>query len=200
MKNELMEVFVNYNNGFKELLKPANEKLKNYLKEQKIELPENYSTEINLEVIDWIKDVASKLDSGFVLTIDYGFPSEEFYNPKRNSGTLICYKDHQINDSLYSNIGKQDITAHVNFSALSCWGRKYDLQCSGYTTQADFLRSLGLMNYLRKLELENQKKNRDFILQIQKLQMDMGNKFKVLIQQKRVKTKILTGTQFAIPI
>ena len=200
MKDELMEVFVNYENGFKEILEPANEKLKNYFKEQQIELPENYTTEINLQAIDWIKDIASNLHSGFAITIDYGYPAEEFYSPKRNSGTLICYKDHQINNAIYSNVGKQDITAHVNFSALSSWGKKYGLQCLGFTTQAHFLRSLGLMNYLRKLELENPKKNRDFILQIQKLLMDMGTKFKVLVQQKSVKSKMVTGVQFATPL
>jgi SAM-dependent MidA family methyltransferase len=200
MQKELMEVFVNYNNGFEELLKPANEKLKNYLQEQDIVLPENYCTEINLQAIDWIKDIASNLAAGFVLTIDYGFSSDVLYSSERNSGTLICYKGHQVNSSPYSDIGKQDITAHVNFSALSCWGKKYDLQCSGFTTQAHFLRSLGLMNCLRKLELENPKNNRDFIFQVNQLLMDMGNKFKVLIQQKKVKSKMLTGVQFAMPL
>ncbi len=200
VQNELMEVFVNYNKGFEELLRPANEKLKNYFKEQQIFLPENYCTEVNLRAIEWIRDVAANLEAGFVLTIDYGFPSDDLYSSKRNSGTLICYKGHQVNFSPYSDIGKQDITAHVNFSALSCWGKKYDLQCSGFTTQAHFLRSLGLMNYLRKLELENPKSNRAFILRIRKLLIDMGNKFKVLIQQKRVKSKMLTGMQFGVPL
>lgn len=200
MQKELMEVFVNYNDGFEELLKPADGKLKNYLQEQDIALPENYCTEINLQAVEWIKDVASNLSAGFVLTIDYGFSSEELYSAKRNSGTLICYKGHKVNSFPYLNIGKQDITAHVNFSALSCWGKKYDLECAGYTTQAHFLRSLGLMNYLRKLELENPKKNRDFIFQAHQLLMDMGNKFKVLIQQKKVKSKMLTGVQFAMPL
>ncbi len=200
MKNELMEVFVNYREGFREMLKPASEKLKNYLQEQDIALPENYCTEINLEAIEWIRDVAAHLAKGFVLTIDYGFSSGELYNEKRNSGTLICYKGHKVNSSLYSDIGKQDITAHVNFSALSCWGKKYHLQCSGFTTQAYFLRSLGLMNYLRKLELESPKNTRDFIFQVQQLLMDMGNKFKVLIQQKRVKSNMLTGVQFTMPL
>lgn len=196
MKNELMEVFVDYKDGFEEMLRPADEKLNHYLREQNIELPEGYCTEINLDAIDWIRDIASNLAAGFVMTIDYGFPCNELYNAKRNSGTLICYKGHCVNDSLYSDIGEQDITAHVNFSALHRWGKKYNLECTGFTTQANFLRSLGLMNYLRKIELE--KGNMDFIIQIQKLLMDMGNKFKVLIQQKRVKSRMLTGVQFAM--
>ena len=200
MKDELMEVFVDYKNEFIEILKPASEKLKSYLLEQKIFLPANYSTEINLQAIDWIREVATNLKKGFVLTIDYGFSNLDLYNSERNSGTLICYKNHEINYSPYCNIGRQDITAHVNFSALSYWGKKYGLECCGFTTQDHFLRSLGLVNYLRKLEQKNNNKNNsELIFQINKLLMDMGNKFKILIQQKGVEAKTLTGMQFSKP-
>lgn len=198
MKDELMEVFVDYKNEFVEVLKPANEDLKNYLLAQNVVLPKDYATEINLQAIDWIKEIALNLKLGFVLTIDYGFPASEFYSSKRNSGTLICYKGHEVNNSFYSDIGSQDITAHVNFSAINDFGKKYGLECTGFTTQALFLRSWGLGNYLRKLEMENKEDDKkDFIFQINKLLMDMGNKFKVLIQQKGVKSKMLTGMQFA---
>ncbi len=200
MKNELMEVYVDYEDDFKEVLQPANTQLKNYLKEQAIILPENYTTEINLTATNWIKEIALNMERGFVLTIDYGYSSEEYYSPQRNSGTLTCYKGHQVNFSPYSDIGGQDITAHVNFSALSLWGKKYGLECAGFTTQSNFLRSLGLMNYLRNLELQDLQNNRGLILQIQKLLMDMGTKFKVLIQQKNVKSTMLSGVQFAMPL
>lgn len=197
MKDELMEVFIDYQNDFVEVLRPADENLKNYLLEQHIVLPKDYSTEINLQAIDWIKEIAANLKTGFVLTIDYGFPADELYNSKRGSGTLACFKNHEINYSPYSSIGCQDITAHVNFTALNHWGKKYGLSCTGFTTQANFLRSLGLINFLRTLELENADDNGQLIFQIRKLLMDMGNKFKVLIQQKGVETKTLTGAQFS---
>ena len=201
MKEELMEVFVDYENDFKEILRPANEELKNYFSEQNIILSKDYCTEINLQAIDWIKEISENLNSGFVLTIDYGFSANDLYSDKRNSGTLLCYKDHEINNSPYCNIGQQDITAHVNFSALTHWGEKFGLDCCGFTSQSNFLRSLGLMNYLRKLEMENvDENNKDFIFQINKLLVDMGNKFKVLIQKKGVKSKMLTGMQFANPL
>jgi SAM-dependent MidA family methyltransferase len=200
MQDDLMEVFVDYQNDFIEILRPANEKLKNYLEEQNIVLPNNYLTEINLQAINWIKEIAENLDRGFVLTIDYGYSANDLYSEKRNSGTLVCYKGHEINDSFYQNIGRQDITAHVNFSALAHWGEKYGLHCSGFTNQANFLRSFGLVNLLRKLESEsNAGYNKDLILQVNKLLTDMGNKFKMLIQQKGVKSKMLTGLQFANP-
>ena len=72
-------------------MKPAAESLKNYLHEQNIVLPIDYQTEINLDAIDWIKDIAANLKTGFVLTIDYGFPANELYNSTRNSGTMVCY-------------------------------------------------------------------------------------------------------------
>jgi SAM-dependent MidA family methyltransferase len=136
-----------------------------------------------------------------VLTIDYGFPAEELYNTNRNTGTLVCFKDHQVNYDPYSNIGLQDITVHINFSALNHWGRKEGLELNGFTTQNHFLRSLGLMNYLRQMEISATDENsRASIFQIQKLLLDMGNKFKVLIQQKGVEKKRLSGMQFSIPL
>jgi len=200
MEKELMEIYVDYDNDFLEILRPASPLLKNYLNEQNIELPSGYVTEISLEAIEWIKEISENLEKGFVLTIDYGYAAEEFYSPKRNSGTIVCYKNHQVNTSFYTDIGSQDITAHVNFSALSHWGKKAGLERSGFTTQANFLRSLGLMNYLRNFELRDPENNRAAIWQIQKLLMDMGTKFKVLIQQRNVKNLMLTGIQFGMPL
>ena len=201
MKEELMEVFVDYQNGFVERLRPASKQLSDYFLQQNIVLPEGYSTEVNLAAINWITEIADNLKNGFVLTIDYGFSAGELYNATRNAGTMVCFKDHKVNYLPYSNIGEQDITVHVNFSALDHWGKKKGLELTGFTTQNHFLRSLGLMNYLRNLELSaTDEKSRDSIFQINKLLLDMGNKFKVLIQQKGVKSKFLSGTQFSIPI
>jgi len=200
MKDDLMEFFVDFKNDFEEILKPANEDLKNYFSELDVLLPKGYITEINLDAIKWIKDISENLKSGFVLTIDYGFSSADLYSDKRNAGTLLSYNRHEINDSPYLNIGAQDITAHVNFSALAHWGGKYGLKCCGFTSQSNFLRSLGLMNYLRKLEMENKDPdNKDHIFQINKLLVDMGSKFKVLLQQKGGECTMLTGMQFANP-
>lgn len=200
MKEKLMEIFVDYDNGFKEILRPASDELQNYFYEQNIVLPKDYCTEVNLQAIQWLKEIASALNAGFVLTIDYGFAAGNLYSSKRSEGTLVCYSNHGVNNLPYDHIGGQDITAHVNFSALNIWGEKSGLKCTGFTTQDHFLRSLGLVNYLRKLEMENKdEKNKELIFQINKLLMDMGNKFKILIQHKGIKTKVLTGMQFADP-
>jgi SAM-dependent MidA family methyltransferase len=197
MKYELMEVFVDYKNEFIEVLRPAPEGLKNYLAEQNISLPGGYRTELNIEALEWIKGIATNLKRGYVITIDYGFPCKELYGEKRNLGTLACYYQHCITDLPYCNIGLQDITAHVNFSALNFWGKKYGLECTGFCNQNYFLRSLGLANYLREKEMKSSHNNKEFFFQVNKLLMEMGNKFKVLIQQKGIKSKALKGMQFS---
>jgi SAM-dependent MidA family methyltransferase len=152
MEDDLMEVFVGYENGFFEILQPATEPLKDYLKQLQIHLPKGFRTEINLEAIAWITAIAQSLKKGFVITIDYGYPSTELYCNYRCKGTLMCYRGHRVNDDPYQHIGEQDITSHVNFSALHHWGLKNGLESCGFTEQGYFLRSLGLMEYLRTLE------------------------------------------------
>ncbi len=195
MKEELMEIFVDYEDGFKEILRPASEELKNYLSFQNITLPADYRTEINLQAINWIKDIAENMKKGFVVTVDYGYPAPEYYAEKRSLGTLACYYKHTVTENYYENIGKQDITAHVNFTALVIFGKKSGLEFSGFCNQNYFLRSLGLTNHLRTLEMNAESK--ESFLEVNKLIMDMGNKFKVLIQHKNLEVKYLTGMQFS---
>jgi SAM-dependent MidA family methyltransferase len=199
MKDELMEVYVDFNNDFFEVLKPASGEVKNYLQELKICLNQNFRTEINLQAIDWIKEIGEALKKGFVLTIDYGFPSKELYSGNRSNGTVLCYYRHTINDCPYRNIGDQDITAHVNFSALYHWGLKNKLEYAGFTNQSYFLLTLGLTDHIRTMEqtakddslTTNQK-----ALLINTLLMDMGTMLKVLIQHKNLPKPILTGLRF----
>lgn len=201
-QNELKEVFVDHDNGFSEVLKPASNQLKEYFAELNVDLPEDFYAEINLQALDWIKKISVSLTKGFVITIDYGFPSSELYQPYRNLGTIVCYYKHAVNDQPYTNIGEQDITAHVNFSALDLWGSKYGLANCGFTTQSQFLSGLGLTEYLRKLEIR-EKNNFDFrkkLLLLHTLFISMGRKFKVLIQQKGLQRPRLSGLQFCQPL
>lgn len=198
MKEELMEVFVDNKNGFQEILQPANEELKNYLAVQNISLTDGYRTEINLEAKKWIHDISKNLSKGYVLTIDYGYTAREYYSPDRKAGTLACFYQHTVSGDLYKNIGQQDITAHVNFTALTIWGKKYGLDFTGYCNQNYFLRSLGLGGFLRDLEMNTPIEDRNSLFQLNQLLMDMGHKFKVLIQQKGIDKKPLTGMQFSM--
>ncbi len=200
MEDELKEVYVGYQNGFIEMLKPASKKLKDYFQRQQINLPKGFCTEINLEAIEWIKSISASLKKGYVITIDYGYPASELYQPCRNKGTLTCYNKHTVNNDFYNHIGEQDITAHVNFSAINRWGIKNGLQCCGFTNQSNFLRALGFINALRKVE-EKIKNNpvqyKRTMSLIQTLLLDMGKKFKILIQQKGLRQHYLAGLKFA---
>ena len=199
MQNELMEIYVDDNNGFVEVMQPAGKALQEYIKELNIVLPKGFRSEINLEATKWISDIATCLHSGYLLTIDYGYLSDELYCDRRSQGTLVCYNKHSVNDCPYTAIGRQDITSHVNFSALDHWGMKGGLQSCGFTNQANFLLGLGLNEYLTKAIDEdarflNYKKN---ALLKYMLLVDMGNKYKVLIQQKGCSQHTLSGLKLA---
>ncbi len=195
MENELMEVFVDYREGFAEILKPASHELKNYLEELQVVLPHGYRTEINLDAVKWIEEIGSSLKKGFVITIDYGYPSSELYQEYRSSGTLMCYYKHTANDSPYQHIGEQDITSHVNFSALEHFGQKNGLELCGFTDMAHFLLGLGIEEYLKNLQ-ETDRGYHKKMLQVKTLLMEMGGTFKVLIQNKGAGCKELSGVKF----
>jgi len=200
MQDELMEVFVDYKNDFVEVLRPASKMLADYLAELKVVLPKGFRTEINLEATHWIKEIACCLKSGYVITIDYGYPSSELYRPYRREGTLLCYHKHQVNDHPYHAIGEQDITSHVNFTALNHWGQKNGLDFCGLTDQAHFLLALGFAKSLEKKEEhvhDIYAYYKERIFQINNLLMKMGSKLKVLIQGKDIPPHSLLGLQFS---
>jgi len=196
MTDELMEIFVDYHDGFTEILQPADESLRNYFAELNIALPDGFRTEVNLQAIDWIQEAATALQRGYIMTIDYGYQSAELYKTCRSQGTLVCYHKHTVSDAIYANLGQQDITAHVNFSALTHWGARYGLTDCGFTDQCHFLLSLGFKKYLNEAIAHEQ----DMIRAVRKAAMlshtlliDMGSKFKVLIQEKGGCSRALSG-------
>jgi SAM-dependent MidA family methyltransferase len=117
--------------------------------------PEGYRTEVNLAALDWIKIIANKLKQGFLLTIDYGYSADRYYVPARHQGTLKCYYRHRHHDNPYVNVGQQDITAHVNFTALERQGELSELQTVELTKQGLFLMALGLGDRISALSAGN---------------------------------------------
>lgn len=113
--------------------------------------PEGYTTEVNLAAKPWITSIARILDCGYVLTIDYGYDTDRYYVPYRQDGTLNCYSQHQHHPDPYQNLGRQDITAHVDFGAIERWGEALGLVTLGRTPQAIFLMALGLGDRLSGL-------------------------------------------------
>jgi SAM-dependent MidA family methyltransferase len=106
--------------------------------------PDGYRSEVNLAALDWLKAIANRLRQGFLLTIDYGYRADRYYQPARHQGTLQCYYRHRHHDNPYLYVGQQDITAHVNFTALERQGELCGLRKVGFTEQGLFLMALGL--------------------------------------------------------
>lgn len=107
-------------------------------------LADGRTAEINLRAPAWMAEQIALLDRGYALTIDYGDIAPELYGPRRANGTLACYYRHTRNAEPFERVGRQDITAHVNFTALGRAVRAAGGQVAGYTTQGFFLASLGL--------------------------------------------------------
>jgi len=189
------ELSVDYREGrFVDCLKPlSTAALERYLQRLNATWPEGYRTEVNLQAMDWIEQVARRMDRGFVLTIDYGHTAQDLYGPDRKYGTFLCYFQQQTSDDPFIRIGEQDMTAHVNFSSLASVGETQGLHMTGFTNQMSFLMGLGVEEMIAELEPESA----EFFAAIHLLKPDgMGSTYKVLIQHKGISCSELDGLKF----
>ncbi|HLZ25564.1 MAG TPA: SAM-dependent methyltransferase [Ktedonobacterales bacterium] len=113
--------------------------------------PDGWRAEISLDAILWMREVAALLRRGFALTIDYGDTARRLYTPDRYRGTLAVYSRHQMGGDPLVHPGSQDLTAHVNFTALIEAGRAARLRLAGLTTQGELLRRLGIIDEMEAL-------------------------------------------------
>lgn len=133
---------------------PSTPELATYLDDYHVPwrgFPDGWRAEVCLEARDWMRRVAAGIHRGFVLTIDYGDTARRLYTRDRRRGTLAVYSQHQFGERPLAQPGTQDLTAHVNFSALIQTGRENGLRLAGLTTQAAFLTSLGLRERMAAL-------------------------------------------------
>ena len=164
-----------------------------------ITLAEGQTAEINLGLDRWSRDVAAALDRGFVLTIDYGRTAQDLYDPlQRLRGTLVTYHQHVQTDSPLTRIGRQDITAQVDFTAAARAGEGAGLDTLGLVAQRDFLSNLNLDHFQRHLRDYNLsprqvQSNRAGILDLVR-PGGLGD-FKVLAQGKNVGRPALWGLE-----
>lgn len=149
-------------------------------------LPPNYSSEINLELKPWLAGLYDCLEKGIVLLIDYGFGASEYYHPTRNMGTLMCHYQHRSHDDVFQYVGLQDITSHVDFSAVGTFGAELGFELLGYTTQAAFLIDNQLLQFAEEYIKEEKMNPLKISQQIQTLIQphEMGELFKVMIFSK----------------
>ena len=142
-----------------------------------------YRSEINLQAEAWVCDLATWLTKGAALLIDYGFPRHEFFHPQRQRGTLMCHIQHRAHDDVFLAPGLQDITAHVDFTAIADTAFAAGLEVLGYTSQARFLLNSGLPDLLNNLDQTDTKTLAQTHGAVQKLlsEAEMGELFKVMV-------------------
>ncbi|HYB19320.1 MAG TPA: SAM-dependent methyltransferase [Thermodesulfobacteriota bacterium] len=200
-EGRLWEIYVSFREGaLQEVPGPLSTPLiEEYLRLYGSMPEEGQRAEVNLKALEWMEGVNRALRRGFVLTIDYGYEASELYHPERRDGTLLCYFRHTTSSEPYRRIGLQDITAHVNFTALIKKGEALGLKKVGYTEQYKFLVSLGLLQELESLEKTSDRSSgpafwknklamRNFVIP-----GGMGTLFKVLVQSKGVEESNLLG-------
>ena len=147
-----------------------------------IPVPEPYLSEISLSARRLISSFSERLHQGVLLFVDYGFGAGEYYHPQRNQGTLMCHYRHHSHDDPFFLPGLQDITAHVDFTAVAESAIDSGAQLLGYTTQAHFLINCGIADFLADSDPENLRDYLPLSMQLQKLTSpaEMGELFKVI--------------------
>lgn len=192
---QIDELCVDYRDGrFVECFRPlSTDLLTHRVRDLNAGWPEGYRTEINLQALDWMKQVGHCLQRGIVLTIDYGHTAHDLYRPDRRNGTFLCYFRHSVNDDPYVRVGEQDMTAHVDFSSLADAGQAHGLSVTGFTNQMSFLMGLGVEQMIGDLEPESPA----FHAALHLLKPNgMGGTFKVLVQHKGMEPPRLDGLTF----
>ncbi len=141
-----------------------------------------YVSEINLQAEAWMQAMGGWLERGAALLFDYGFPRGEYYHPQRAGGTLMCHLRHHAHADPLAAPGVQDITAHVDFTAMADAAQGAGLQVLGYTSQARFLMNAGLAELLARHDPADARNYAQVVAPVQKLlsEAEMGELFKVL--------------------
>lgn len=197
-----LEIYVTLdsNGAFAETLAaPSTPRLTERISALGFPLPDGFSGEVRLNTRRWIGEAAQALDKGFVITIDYGYEAAALYSPRRRFGTLQTYYRHTEGGSPYQRIGRQDISAHVDFSQLQSDGRAAGLTTIAYTTQAALLQALGIDAMLRQaraMPLSPRDRSANVMAMRQLINPSGLGGFKALIQAKGVE---VTAADIAPP-
>ena len=150
-------------------------------------LPDGFRGEVNPSIGAWVASASAALKRGYVLTIDYGYEADELYSDARRRGTLQTYYRHTDASSPYQRVGRQDMTAHADFTALVESGRDAGLRPVFLTTQAEFLRSLGIermASAIRDSGMNRMDKTANLRDMSRLIDPDGLGNFRVLVQRK----------------
>lgn len=141
-----------------------------------------YTTEIQLAAQGFVRSIARMLERGVALFIDYGFPRREYYHLQRNRGTLMCHYRHRAHDDPFSLPGLQDITSHIDFTAIAQAAVESGAAILGYTNQAQFLINCGITQLLARTPANDARAYAPLAAQVSRLTSpaEMGELFKVI--------------------
>lgn len=196
VNQQILEIFVTIDKEcmIETLGEPSSKELGKYINNISADFIEDQEFEINLKAKTKLEQIGKLLHKGFVLTIDYGYLSEELFNPQRMKGTYKCIYQHSINENPYNHVGEQDITAHVDFSNLIKVGESLGINNLKYTTQGQFLIDWGILdlidNTVNKTKTYNFSEQETQSIKNLFLPELMGDKFKVLVQEINLEDKI----------
>lgn len=175
---ELYEAHVDLQgDGFREVLLPARREIREYFDALGIFPPEGTYAEAGIRALEFLEEAASKLEEGRILILDYGLEAEELLSGAYPEGTLRAYKGHRVYGDLYSEPGKRDLTAHVNFSALLKKAGGLGLEVEAFSDLGTFLLEAGILEEAKGLKERLQAK---WLL----LPEAMGRIFKALVLRK----------------
>ena len=186
----LKEVFVSLDeeDELTELVgEPSTDMLRHRVGARLGSMPDGFCGEVNRGIGELMEDVAGALERGFVVTVDYGEESDLLYSAARARGTVQTYFRHTQGGSPYRRIGRQDITAHVDFTAMMDEGRASGLSTLGYVTQRRLLERLGIrrmLEHLRTADLPQRERDANRLAMMELVRPDGLGGFKVLIQEK----------------
>jgi len=158
-----------------------------------LDVPPGTISEIGLAARGFIATLVGLLEKGAILMLDYGFGQNEYYHPQRSSGTLMCHYRHYAHDDPFYLPGLQDVTSHVDFTAIAEAGVRHGLNLLGYTSQAHFLINSGITDLLARASPEQASAYLPLAAQAQKLlnPAEMGELFKVIAMGKGVEHPLL---------
>lgn len=184
--NTILEAYIHRAKQFEIKYDKATHAITEYAQQlqQAFHLPKGYTSEINLMQKPLLASLNNVLQQGVMFWIDYGFTQQEYYHPERSMGTLMCHCQHTANPDPLANIGLQDITAHVDFSALAKAAVDLGLHINGFTTQGHFLLANGLLDLATTSNVNPYQLSQQ--IQVLTQPHEMGELFKVIALSKAI--------------
>ncbi len=152
-------------------------------------LQDGYQGEVLLSLPQWMQALSASMKQGHVLLIDYGFPQHELYLAERSQGTLMCHYRHTAHPDPLTLIGLQDITCHVDFSAVAETAFNAGFAIDGYTSQGGFLQEVGILTLARSDDVATQFRHAQQLKRLL-LPSEMGELFKVIALSKNASAAI----------